>query len=509
MAMLSMEDISISFYGTYANEHVNLSVEKGEIHALLGENGAGKTTLMNILFGIYKAESGRVIWDGQEVHFHSPLEAIQSGIGMVHQHFSLVNAMTVLDNVLLGYEMPLFMPRKKMRQRLMELSDRYGLKVDPDAIVGDLSIGEKQRVEILKALFRDIKLLILDEPTGVLTPKETKRLFDILRQLKEKGFAVIIITHRMSEIMAITDRVTVLRDGKSVATLVTKDSTPEELSNAMVGRQLNVVENTQDQPVGKPLLTLDGVTVFRSGRKRPALENVTVTIHEGEILGVAGVEGNGQKELAEAIVGIRRGRVKGKILLGDNDLTGTTVRARADKGMAYVPDDRQHDALVPDMDVSENLLLRSYKKAPFSASRIFNRKRVAENAQAAVKDYAVRTAGTLGVKSPARLLSGGNQQKIVLAREISPESRFIVASQPTRGLDVSASAFVREKLLEQKKQGKGVMLISADLEEILMISDRIIVMDNGRIAGELSRKEATIETLGLLMGGMAQQEANA
>ena len=509
MAMLSMEDISISFFGTYANEHVNLSVEKGEIHALLGENGAGKTTLMNILFGIYKAESGRILWDGQEMHFTSPLEAIKAGIGMVHQHFSLVNAMTVLDNVLLGYEMPLFMPRKQMRQRLLELSDRYGLKVDPDAIVGDLSIGEKQRVEILKALFRDIKLLILDEPTGVLTPKETKRLFDILRQLKEKGFAVIIITHRMSEIMAITDRVTVLRDGKSVSTLVTKESTPEELSHAMVGRKLNVVENKQEQPVGKPLLTLDNVTVFRSGRKRPALEGVTITIHEGEILGVAGVEGNGQKELAEAIVGIRRGRVKGKILLGEDDLTGTTVRARADKGMAYVPDDRQHDALVLAMDVSENLLLRNYKKAPFSKSRIFNRKRVTENAQTAVRDYAVRTAGTLGVKSPARLLSGGNQQKVVLAREISPESRFIVASQPTRGLDVSASAFVREKLLEQKKQGKGVMLISADLEEILMISDRIIVMDNGRIAGELSRQEATIETLGLLMGGMAQQEAHA
>lgn len=511
MSMLSMEDISISFYGAYANEHVQLSVERGEIHALLGENGAGKTTLMNILFGIYKAESGRILWEGEEVHFQSPLEAIKAGIGMVHQHFSLVNAMTVLDNVLLGYEMPFFMPRKKMRQRLIELSDLYGLKVDPDAIVGELSIGEKQRVEILKALFRDIKLLILDEPTGVLTPKETKQLFSVLRQLKEKGFAVIIITHRMSEIMAITDRVTVLRDGKSVATLVTSESSPEELSHAMVGRTLNVIENKQEKAPGQPLLTLDGVTVYRSGRKRPALENVTLTIREGEILGVAGVEGNGQKELAEAIVGIRRGRVKGKILLGEDDLTGTTVRARADKGMAYVPDDRQHDALVPDMDVSENLLLRTYKKAPFSKARVFNRKQINARAQSAVESYAVRTAGTLGVKSPARLLSGGNQQKVVLAREISPESRFIVASQPTRGLDVSASAFVREKLLEQKKQGKGVMLISADLEEILMISDRIIVMDNGRISGELDRKDATIDTLGMLMGGVKQnqQEANA
>lgn len=509
MPMLSMEDISISFYGTYANEHVNLSVEQGEIHALLGENGAGKTTLMNILFGIYKAESGRVIWNGQKVHFRSPQEAIAAGIGMVHQHFSLVNAMTVLDNILLGYDMPFFMPRKKMRQRLLDLSEQYGLKVNPDALVGELSIGEKQRVEILKALFRDIKLLILDEPTGVLTPKETKRLFDILRQLKEKGFAVIIITHRMSEIMAITDRVTVLRDGKSVATLVTKECTAEELSHAMVGRQLNTVQNARDTEVGAPLLTLKNVTVFRSGRKRPAIEDVSLTIHEGEILGVAGVEGNGQKELAEAIVGIRKGRVKGEIRLGTDNLTGSNVRARAIKGMAYVPDDRQHDALVPDMDVSENLLLRTYGQQPFSRLRVFSRKKIVQNAVAAVKDYAVRTAGTLGVKSPVRLLSGGNQQKIVLAREISPGARFIVASQPTRGLDVSASAFVREKLLEQKKQGKGVMLISADLEEILAVSDRIAVMEGGRITGIVDRSEATIDTLGLLMGGMKQTQQEA
>lgn len=507
MPMLSMEDISISFFGTYANEHVNLHVEAGEIHALLGENGAGKTTLMNILFGIYTAESGRILWNGKEVHFRSPQEAIQAGIGMVHQHFSLVNAMTVLDNVLLGYEMPLFMPRKKMRQQLLDLSERYGLKVNPDAIVGDLSIGEKQRVEILKALFRDIKLLILDEPTGVLTPKETKQLFSVLRQLKERGFAVIIITHRMSEIMAITDRVTVLRDGKSVSTLVTAETTPEELSHAMVGRELSAVQNARDTQIGAPLLTLNNVTVFRSGRKRPAIEDVTLTVHEGEILGIAGVEGNGQKELAEAIVGIRRGRVKGEIRLGNDNLTGTNVRSRENCGMAYVPDDRQHDALVPDMDVSENLLLRTYSKSPFSRLHVFSRAKIAQNARDAVSAYAVRTAGTLGVKSPVRLLSGGNQQKIVLAREISPESRFIVASQPTRGLDVSATAFVREKLLEQKKLGKGVMLISADLEEILAISDRIAVMEGGRITGILDRSEATIDTLGLLMGGVKQEES--
>ena len=507
MPMLSMENISISFFGKYANEHVNLSVEAGEIHALLGENGAGKTTLMNILFGIYKAESGRVIWDGKPVNFQAPEEAIHAGIGMVHQHFSLVNAMTVLDNVLLGYDMPMFIPRKKLKKRLMELSQRYGLKVDPDALVSSLSIGEKQRVEILKALFRDIKLLILDEPTGVLTPKETKQLFEVLRQLKAKGFAVIIITHRMSEIMAITDRVTVLRDGLSVATMVTAETTPEELSRAMVGRELNVVENKSDVEIGEPLLVLDGVTVNRSGRKRPAVDNVTLTIHEGEILGVAGVEGNGQKELAEAIVGIRKGRVKGEIRLGAKRLTGRSVRYRTSKGMAYIPDDRHRDALVLEMDVADNLILRKYKSEPFSKWHVFNARKISQKAREVVEAFAVKTSGSLGIKSPVRLLSGGNQQKLIIAREVSEDARFIVASQPTRGLDVGASAFVREKLLEQKEKGNGVMLISADLEEILAISDRIAVMEGGRITGILNRSEATIDTLGLLMGGMNQEAA--
>ena len=498
-----MEDICISFYGAYANDHVNLRVEAGEVHALLGENGAGKTTLMNILFGIYRAESGRVLWNGQEVHFASPQEAIRAGIGMVHQHFSLVNAKTVLDNILLGYaDAPLFLPRKKLRQQVLALAERYGLKIDPDAIVGELSIGEKQRVEILKALFRDIKLLILDEPTAVLTPGETRQLFQVLRQLKERGFAVILITHRMSEIMGNADRVTVLRDGKCVGTLRTADTTPEELSHLMVDRAFTPAANTDDTAQGQPLLTLENVSVFRSGRKRPALEEVSLTVHAGEILGVAGVEGNGQKELAEAIVGIRRRRVRGVIRLQDSDLTGTPVLVRARQGVAYVPDDRQHDALVTAMDIGSNLLLHSYGAAPFSRRKVFRRAAIQKNAQEAVNAYRIRTAGTLGVHSPVRLLSGGNQQKVVLAREITPAARFIVASQPTRGLDVGATAFVREKLLEQKRLGKGVLLISTDLEEILALSDRIAVMYNGKVAGILDKKEATVDRLGLLMGGL-------
>ena len=503
MPLLKMEDISISFYGAYANSHVHFEVEAGEIHALLGENGAGKTTLMNILFGIYQAESGRVFWREQEVHFTSPQEAIQAGIGMVHQHFSLVNAKTVLDNILLGYEnAPFFLPRKKLRQQVLELSARYGLKVNPDALVGDLSVGEKQRVEILKALFRDIRLLILDEPTAVLTPGETKQLFSVLRELKARGFAVILITHRMSEIMNNTDRVTVLRDGQCVGTLRTADIRAEDLSRLMVGRMLDTAEAHDETPLDTPLLTLDHVSVFRSGRKRPALEDVSLCVHAGEILGVAGVEGNGQKELAEAIVGIRRRRVKGNIRLGDDILTGAPVRMRAQRGLAYVPDDRQHDALVTAMDVGNNLLLHSYCRAPFSRGKVFRRSAILQNAQNAVNAYHIRTAGTLGVHSPVRLLSGGNQQKVVLAREITDSARFIVASQPTRGLDVSASAFVHEKLIEQKRLGKGVLLISADLEEILRLSDRVAVMYNGRIVGVLDHKDATLDQLGLLMGGV-------
>ncbi len=502
-----MEDICISFYGTYANDHVNLCVEPGEVHALLGENGAGKTTLMNILFGIYQAENGHILWNGREVHFASPQEAIRAGIGMVHQHFSLVNAKTVLDNILLGYaDAPFFLPRRKLRGQVIALSERYGLKVNPDALVGDLSIGEKQRVEILKALFRDIKLLILDEPTAVLTPGETAQLFHVLRQLKERGFAVILITHRMSEIMGNADRVTILRAGRCEGTLHTGDTNPEELSRLMVGQSFQATVSAAASSMGEPLLRLKNVNVYRSGRKRAALEDITLTVHAGEVLGIAGVEGNGQRELAEAVVGIRRRRVKGSIYLGDQDLTGTTVLARRKSGIAYVPDDRQHDALITAMDIGSNLILHSYRYPPISKNKVFRRHAILNNAQAAVDDYSIRTVGYLGTRSPVRLLSGGNQQKIVLAREITPSAKLIVASQPTRGLDVISSAFVRKKLIEQKKIGKGVLLISADLEEILALSDRIAVMYNGKIAGILERKEASMENLGLLMGGMNKEK---
>lgn len=504
MPLLSMQDISISFYGAYANKDVCLDVEAGEIHALLGENGAGKTTLMNILFGIYKPESGRIFWDGRETAFSSPQAAIDAGVGMVHQHFSLVDAMTVLDNILLGYRGDgLFLPRKKLRARVTELAEHYGLQIDPDATVGELSVGEKQRVEILKALFREIRLLILDEPTAVLTPGESEQLFGVLRQLKARGFAVILITHRLSEIMRNSDRVTILRAGRCEGTYETAGVTPGELSRLMLGRELETVVNDLSAPAGAPMLEMQGVTVYRSGRRRPALEDVTLTVASGEILGVAGVEGNGQKELAEAVAGIRRRRVRGRILLDGANATGTSVKARARRGLAYIPDDRLHDALVPDMDVRENLLLRAYDGAPFSRCHVFRKAAVDGNARAAMETYGVRATGTLGAHAPVRMLSGGNQQKIILAREIVASSRLIVASQPTRGLDVSASAFVRKKLLEQKRQGKGVLLISAELEEILALSDRVAVLYNGKIAGVLPRKEVTVEKLGRLMSGLS------
>ena len=513
MPLLSMEDISISFFGAYANHHVDLTVEPNEIHALLGENGAGKTTLMNVLFGIYRPESGRIVWDGKETRFSSPQEAINAGIGMVHQHFSLVNAATVLDNILLGSpDLPAFLPRKQLRRRIVELSERYGLKVDPDARVGDLSIGEKQRVEILKALYRDIRLLILDEPTAVLTPGESEQLFSVLRLLKAGGFSVILITHHMNEIMGHADRVTVLRNGQCAGTRVISEASVQELTSLMVGRGVDAQENPSDSEPGEALLTLSGLSVFRSGRRRPALENVSLEVRAGEIVGIAGVEGNGQKELAEAIAGIRRRRVKGTIVLDGMDLTGTNVSTRTRLGMAYVPDDRQHDALVTAMDVGDNLLLHAYRSKKYSRGRLLRRNVINQSAKAAIETYSIRTTGNLGARSPVRLLSGGNQQKIVIAREITESARFIVASQPTRGLDISASAFVHSKLLEQKALGKGVLLISADLDEIMRLSDRVAVLYNGRIVGIMDKKDATIERLGLLMGGGndgGQREAEA
>lgn len=506
MALLEMQQICKAFSGVYANDHVDLTVEKGEIHALLGENGAGKTTLMNILFGIYSADSGQILWKGEPVRFASPKDAIAAGIGMVQQHFSLVRKMTVLDNIILNLRDNRFvLDRKQARQRVCALAEKYGLTVDPDAQVGSLSVGEQQRVEILKALYRDVELLILDEPTGVLTPQETAQFFEVLRALQKEGYGIIIITHRMSEIMAISDRVTILRDGKKVAQLITDETQPDELSRHMIGRELNESYDVDTPPGEETLLSLEGISLPRKKKGHP-LRDITLELRRGEILGVAGVEGNGQKELAEIITGIQHPS-QGRVVLDGQEIQRENVRQRYERGVVYISDDRLNDSLVTDMDMTENLMLRDYCRAPFSHKGLLDRKAMLQTVKEKIQRYQVRSSGTSGEATPVRLLSGGNQQKLIVAREIHDRAQVVVASQPTRGLDIGATEFVRDRLVEQRNAGKGVLLISADLEEIMALSDRIAVLFGGRIVGVLTRQEATVEKIGLLMGGITGKEA--
>ena len=508
MSLLQMKNISKAFSGVYANDDISLTVEKGEIHALLGENGAGKTTLVNILFGIYTADSGEIFWKGEPVNFRSPKEAIEKGIGMVQQHFSLVRKMTVLDNVILNLRgNSFFFFFFSARQRLIELGDRYGLHVDPDALICDLSVGEQQRVEILKALYRDVELLILDEPTGVLTPQETEHFFRILRKLKEEGYGIVIITHRMSEIMEISDRVTILRDGKQVAELTTCETDPEELSRYMIGRSLKDHYDLEQCAECETMLELKQVCLHPSGNHK-ALHDISLSVRKGEILGVAGVEGNGQKELAEIIAGVRRPE-SGTVLLEGADITHLNARSCHEAGISYISDDRLRDSLVTSLDVQDNLIMKDFRSAPFSHGMMMDQKAIQSNAEEKTASYRIRTSGRTGVKTPVRLMSGGNQQKLIIARELTDQCRLIVASQPTRGLDIGATEFVRECLVRQRNAGKGVLLISADLEEILELSDRIAVLFSGRIAGVLDRKDATEQKLGLLMGGIKETEVNA
>ena len=503
MAILEMKNISKAFSGVYSNENVNLAVEKGEIHALLGENGAGKTTLMNILFGIYTADSGEIYWKDKKVEFDSPREAIEQGIGMVHQHFSLVQKMTVLDNIILGLKQEgLFLSRMEARKSIVELAEKYGLLVRPDARIRDLSVGEQQRVEILKALYRNVDLLILDEPTGVLTPKETQDFFEVLRRLKSEGYAVIIITHRMSEIMAISDRVTILRDGKKIKDLVTSETNPTELSMYMIGRELQESFEIQKQQGSEIALELKDVHVAKG--EKAILDHVNMTVRKGEVLGIAGVDGNGQTELAEVIAGIRK-ITSGDICFMNENIQKDSVKQRFEKGISYISDDRHADGLVIDMSLKDNMLLKHYDKEPYSKKGIFNKKPMDDLADSAIEKFQIKTTGTSGKESIVKLLSGGNQQKIIIAREVTEDAKLVIANQPTRGLDIGATEFVRQTLMDVRNSNRSVLLISADLEEILALSDRIAVMFGGRIVGVLNRDEADVQKIGLLMGGVTKE----
>jgi ABC-type uncharacterized transport system ATPase subunit len=495
---VEMQHITKRFPGVLANNDITFSVRKGEIHALLGENGAGKTTLMNVLYGLYQPDSGEISVNGNPVAITSPNDAISLGIGMIHQHFMLVPPFTVAENVVLGVEPEthFLFDRKKAERDVEEISRRYGLTVDPRAKVQDISVGIEQRVEILKALYRGAEILILDEPTAVLTPQEVEELFKVMKSLREEGKTIIFITHKLKEPMATCDRITVLRKGQLVGTVHTEKTDIANLARMMVGREVCLVVEKPPHPTKEAVMRVQNLEAYND-RGVKALQGITLELRKGEILGIAGVEGNGQLELAETVTGLRSPSA-GKILVNGEDLTHCSARDFINAGVSHIPEDRQKRGLIQDFSLAENLILGSHFKAPFSRGFRMNYEQVDAYASQLVETFDIR--GT-GVQSQVKYLSGGNQQKVIVARELGREPEIIIASQPTRGLDVGAIEFIHETLLTMREKDKAILLISADLDEVHCLSDRIAVIYEGKIVGERDPQETTEEELGLLMAG--------
>jgi general nucleoside transport system ATP-binding protein len=505
---LELRGITKRFGSLVANNAIDLEVRPGEIHCLLGENGAGKSTLMNILYGLYQPDEGQILIDGEPLTIHGPRDAIAAGIGMVHQHFMLVPVFSVADNVMLGDERtgPAgWLDRRRARRDVREVSERFGLRVDPDALVEDLPVGVQQRVEIIKALIREARVLILDEPTAVLTPQETQELFTVMRSLRESGKSIVFITHKLKEVKAIADRITVIRRGAVVGTASPSDS-EAALAGLMVGRDVRLtVDKTQQQfdARSEPSFVIKDLTVLDDSGQA-AVDGVSLQIHPGEILGIAGVQGNGQTELAEAIMGLRV-PAHGTIALDGKELTGLTPRQVLHEGVGYVPEDRSHDALVGPSSVAENLVLDLYDRPPFGRRGTMDVKAVRANAETRVVEFDIRTSS---VDAPVSTLSGGNQQKVVVAREMSRPLRLLVAAQPTRGVDVGAMEFIHKRIVAERDQGRPVMIISTELDEIFGLADRIAVMFRGKIMGIVS-PDTGREEIGLLMAGAHPAEQNA
>ncbi|MEW6403155.1 MAG: ABC transporter ATP-binding protein [Chloroflexota bacterium] len=502
---LEMHGITKRFPGVLANHQVDFDVHAGEVHALLGENGAGKSTLMKILYGLYRPDEGSVVLNGRNVSIASPTDAIYLGIGMIHQHFMLVQTLTVAENVALGLPSSrgLLTDLDRVSKRIVELAKIYGLKLDPDAYIWQLSVGQQQRVEIIKALYRGAALLILDEPTAVLTPQEVDELFGIMRQMVKDGHGLIFISHKLHEVVEISNRVTVLRDGRKIGTRPTSEITKQILANWMVGREIGFVPDRGDVRAGECRLQLDQVSCG-SDRGTPGLRSVSLELCSGEILGIAGVSGNGQRELAEAVTGLRK-VTSGRVILEGEDVTGFAPGDLTDRMLSYIPEERMRDGMIKNFTVAENMILREHHKPPFSRSGFLNLREISNHAGQLIKKFQVKTPSQ---ETLAKNLSGGNIQKVVLAREISRSPRVILAAQPTRGLDIGATEYVREQLLEQRHQGAAIMLISEDLDEILALSDRIAVIYEGQIMDIVPRENATPEKLGLLMAGV-HPEASA
>ena len=495
--LLQMKRIVKRFPGVVANDRVDFELRAGEVHGLLGENGAGKTTLMNVLYGILRPDEGEIYIRGKKVEIGSPREAIKLGIGMVHQNFKLVEPHTVIENILLGLKEPAFiLDVKESANKVLEISKRYELPIDPKARIWQLSMGERQRVEILKALYRGANILVLDEPTSVLTPPETRELFRFIAQMAGEGRSVVFITHKLDEVIAISDRVTVLRAGRNVDTLHREQLDKTRLASMMVGREVLFTLRKSAVTVGEPVLEMKHVTVM-GDRDFPAIKDLTFTIRRGQILGVAGIAGNGQRELTEAITGMRA-IASGEVRLCGKEIGRDSISQRIEEGIAYVPEDRVGVAAPQGLTVAQDLVLRRYREKPFSNGVFLNQDEIERNAENLIKEFNIMVSGK---DAPARTLSGGNLQKLILARELSGEPELIVAAYPTRGLDVGATEYVRSLLLKQREAGSAVLMVSEDLDEILSLSDIIAVMYGGEIVGTVPAAEANVEEIGLMMGG--------
>ena len=502
--VIEMLNITKEFPGIKANDDVTLQLKQGEVHALLGENGAGKSTLMSVLFGLYQPEAGTIKKNGQVVHIKDPNDANDLNIGMVHQHFKLVEVFTVLDNIILGVEPNKagFLQKKEAREKVMALSERYGLKVDPDALIEDISVGMQQRVEILKMLYRDNEILIFDEPTAVLTPQEIDELMEIMRSFTKEGKSILFITHKLNEIMAVADRCTVLRKGKCIGTVNIQDTTKEELSQMMVGRPVSFAVEKQQAAPGQVVLDVKGVTVPSRLHKNNAVKNVSLQVRQGEIVCLAGIEGNGQTEFVSALTGLEKFSA-GHISLCGHEITAAPIRERSKLGMSHIPEDRHKYGLILDYTLEENLVLQRYWQPEFQKHGFLRKGMIRQYAEKLIRQYDIRSGQ--GPVTIVRSMSGGNQQKAIIAREVDKGPELLVAVQPTRGLDVGAIEYIHKQLIAQRDAGKAILLVSLELDEVMNVSDRILVMYEGEIVGEFDPKTTSVNELGLYMAGAKRQ----
>lgn len=498
--IIEMNNITKKFPGIIANDNITLRLKRGEIHALLGENGAGKSTLMSVLFGLYQAEEGEIKKDGQVVKINNPNDANALGIGMVHQHFKLVENFTVLENIMLGVEPNTlgFLKKKDAKDKVIDISEKYGLRVDPDALIEDITVGMQQRVEILKMLYRDNEILIFDEPTAVLTPQEIKELLQIMKGFADEGKSILFITHKLNEIMDVADRCTVLRKGKYIGTVDIKDTTKEELSKMMVGRDITFKVEKKESKPGDVILSVRNVTVLSGTNKKDVVKNVSFDVKAGEIVCLAGIDGNGQTEFVQALTGLDK-ISSGSISLCGKDITKASIRQRSISGMSHIPEDRHKHGLVLDYKLEENLVLQRYWQSDFQKNGFIKFDAVREYAEELIERFDIRSGQ--GPISIARSMSGGNQQKAIIAREIDKDHELLVAVQPTRGLDVGAIEYIHKQLVARRDAGKAVFLVSLELDEVMNVSDRILVMYEGEIVGELDPKKTTVQELGLYMSG--------